>query len=131
MSRFIFALLTCISVLYAGDVQVDTNGNLIVETGTVRAGNVLQLPLPTSATTLGAAATLDTTAFGKWYLIGGTATNYDITLPAAANNAGRCIGFRVLDAALASKTYTLKPATTSEKIDGAGNQSLSAMIHHG
>lgn len=125
MDRLILVTLACLTALYAGDVQVDTNGNLIVDTGTVRAANVLQLPLPTSTTTLGDATILDATAFGKWYLVGGTG-NYEITLPAAANNAGKCIGFRVLDAALASKTYTLKPATTSEKIDGAATQALTA-----
>jgi hypothetical protein len=66
-----------------------------------------------------------TALIDRWHKISGTSADYTITLPAAAGNGGKFIGFRVLAAASASKFYTLD-GNSSETIDGATTRVLWA-----
>jgi hypothetical protein len=48
-----------------------------------------------------------TATIDRLHIITGTSADYNMTLPSAAANAGKCIGFLVRDYAAASKTYGL------------------------
>lgn len=107
------------AVLCAVDaVVVDASGNATFERQ-IAAPNILQ-------GSSGVIVTGATTAtFGAWHWISGTTADYTITLPTAVGNAGKTIGLRVKDAAVASRTYTV--ATTSGQfIDGASTAVLQA-----
>lgn len=68
-----------------------------------------------SEVSIGAAATLTASAFGRMHVCTGTTANYTITLPSASGNAGKMIGIRM--AASLSRLVTVA-AAGSDLIDG-------------
>jgi len=92
--------------------------------GSGGAGDIVST-LVESEVAITAAATLDSTAFGKMHVITGTSADYTIDLPAVSGNAGKFIGFRVGGEADASKLYTLD-GNSAELIDGQATRILWA-----
>src|SRR5574343_1117194 len=84
--------------------------------GTAGGGGVLASLLNSTVSVTGATG-LTNDAFGKLHICTGTSTDYTVTLPAAANNAGKQIGFQMGSSTSLTKLVTLD-ANASELIDG-------------
>jgi hypothetical protein len=129
----VLLLALCVSAQAGDAISVDSTGNTtftgnvtasgqVTVSGQVAAPNVLQ---GTSGSNVSGNVTLSATAFGNWHWITGP-SDFTITLPTAVNQAGKVIGFRVRDASVAPKTYTLA-ALTGQLIDGVPAVPLNAL----
>lgn len=78
---------------------------------------------PATEVSITAAATLDSTAFGKWHVCSGTTADYTVVLPAVAGNAGKFIGIRMAPGL--TKLVTID-GSGAETIDGAANRIMWA-----
>lgn len=87
----------------------------IIGIGGGSGGDLVSSLLNTEVSVTGA-VTLDSTAFGKMHACSGTSANYTVGLPAAAGNAGKFIGLRMVPAL--TKLVTID-GNASELIDGA------------
>ncbi len=94
------------------------NGSAAISIGVTNFEDMIS-PLSKTEISITGSNILDSTDFGKWHVCSGT-SNYNLTLPTTATNAGKFIGLR-MNSTL-NNLVTIKTFTNTESIDGQTNR---------